>query len=62
MESDVKVKEREVKANEKDYSKDKQCHENCEKKLAMLEKSMETLGYREGQMEELQEKRYAINR
>lgn len=57
MDTDAKEKEKEMRTNEKGYSKDKQSHDILEKEMAKLREDMEKIGYQEGLMENLQEKK-----
>ena len=58
MDTDAKEKEKEMRTNEKGYSKDKQSHDILEKEMAKLREDMEKIGYQEGLMENLQEKKW----
>ncbi len=60
MESEVKEKEKETKNNEKGYVKDKKCYDDLQSELTNYLKAMEKIDYREGHMEDLQEKRYTL--
>ena len=56
--NELTEKEKTTHTSEKTYLNDKAAHEKLKKEIIKLEKSLAILDYREGQLEEMKEKRY----
>ena len=57
IEAEVKDMEKSSKMNERSYIKDKSMYDAVQKEIANVQTSMDKLQYREGNIEELKEKR-----
>ena len=57
IEAEVKDMEKSSKINERSYIKDKSIYDAVQKEIANVQSSMDKLQYREGNIEELKEKR-----
>lgn len=62
IEAEVKDMEKSSKINERSYIKDKSIYDAVQKEIANVQSSMDKLQYREGNIEELKEKREVLTR
>ena len=57
MEADLREKEKSSKASQQDSRKDKAAHDNLVKEIEQKQSSLDKLQYREGQLEDMMEKK-----